>query len=458
MTTRQISRRDFLKLLGGASGAAILARCAPAPAATTEAPAATEAAPAGFSGTLEYWDWAHPSLRDHGKELIAAYTSAHPEVKLTQTTLEWGDYQTKAMAAAAAKSGPDLSATHQIWKWDMIRGGYLEPFPDDFTDWDKKFSTPFNRVPDTGKIYNFAIGNVTDVVFVNTELLEANGVKIEDIPAKWEDFMKLAQQLTKRDSSGAFTQVGCGFNDPYVRGIMYYSLIYQQGGWAYGEDRASALWNEEAGLGALQFLQDWYHKHQVEDPTGLIGADAFGNEQTPLFLTGAYYAGAFDSRYPQIAGKWAAVPTPTFTGTGLPAWGFLQPEDGFCVSAFASPEKKEAAFAYLKETSAGPEGERGWYQAMAESPDHKDLANDDFIETTSNLKAQAITLPYRVNLAEVPSEADKFLQEMFDEVILNKGDIKAAADKAVEQMNETFKATSDKKRYILERLYTPPSS
>jgi hypothetical protein len=47
---------------------------------------------------------------------------------------------------------------------------------------------------------------------------------------------------------------------------------------------------------------------------------------------------------------------------------------------------------------------------------------------------------------------------MFDEVVLNKGDIKAAADKAVEQMNETFKATADKKRYILERLYTPPSA
>lgn len=458
MTTRQLSRRDFLKLMAGATGGVILARCTPAATPTPEAPVVTEVPPAGFSGTLEYWDWAHPSLRDHGKELITKYMSSHPEVTINQTTLEWGDYQTKAMAAAAAKSGPDLSATHQIWKYDMIRGGSLEPFPDDFTDWDKKYSTTFNRIPDTGKIYNFAIGNVTDVVFYNEEMLTAEGIKPEDIPAKWEDFMKLAQQLTKVDSSGAFTQTGCGFNDPYVRGMMFHSLIYQQGGWVYGEDQASALWNAEEGLGALQFFQDWYHKYKVEDPTGLIGADAFGNEKAPLFLTGAYYAGAFDSRYPQIAGKWGAVPTPTFSGTGLPAWGFLQPEDGFCVSSYATPEKKEASFQYLKETTSGVEGERGWYQAMAEAPDHKDCANDDYIQTTSNLKAQAVTLPYRVNMAEVPSEADKFMQEMFDEVILNKGDIKAAADKAVEQMNETFKATADKKRYILERLYTPPSA
>jgi ABC-type glycerol-3-phosphate transport system substrate-binding protein len=397
-------------------------------------------------------------MRDHGKELIAQYTSAHPEVKIDQVTVEWGDFQTKAMSAASAKTGPDLSATHQIWKWDMIRGGALEPFPEDFTDWSKKFSTTFNRVPDTGRIYNFAIGNVTDVVFYNTALLEAEGIKPEDIPVKWDDFMLLAQQLTKKDSSGAITQVGCGFNDPYMRGLMYYSWIYQQGGFVFGEDQASALWNSEEGLAALQFLQDWYHKYQVEDPTGLIGADSFGNEKAPLFLTGAYYAGAFDSRYPAIAGKWQAVPTPTFSGTGLPSWGFLQPEDGYCVSAFTTPEEKEASFAYLQETSSGVEGERGWYRAMGECPDHLDLLNEDYIQENSPLKSQAVTLPYRINMGEVPSEADKFLQEMFDEVVLNKGDIKAAADKAVEQMNEAFKATADKKRYILERLYKPPSS
>lgn len=63
MSTRQISRRDFLKLMAGATGGALLASCAPAAPAPTEAPAATEAMPAGFSGTLEYWDWAHPALK-----------------------------------------------------------------------------------------------------------------------------------------------------------------------------------------------------------------------------------------------------------------------------------------------------------------------------------------------------------------------------------------------------------
>jgi multiple sugar transport system substrate-binding protein len=454
MAKKNISRRDFIKVAVGATGGALLASCVPAPPAPDPTPTPIVPAPV----TLEYWDWAHPSLQQHGAKLIAQYMAAHPNVTINQTTLGWGDYQTKVMAAAAAKTGPDLSAIHQVWRWDMIRGGALEPFPEDFTDWDKKLSTTINRIPDTGRIYNYATGNVTDVIFYNTEMLDAEGIRPEDIPVRWDEFMLLAQQLTRRDSAGTITQTGCAFNDPYVRGMMFYSWIYQNGGWAYGEDRASALWNAEEGLAALQFLQDWYHKYQVEDPLGLLGADAFGNEMAPLFLTGAYYAGAFDARYPMIIGKWEAVPTPTFTGTGLPSWGFLQPEDGFCVSAFTTDEKKATSFDYFQETTSGIEGERGWYQAMEMAPDHLDLFNDEYINQRSNLRSQVVTLPYRVNMGEVPSEADLFLQEMFDEVVLKKGDIRAAADRAVEQMNQTFRETAHIRRFILERLYTPPAS
>lgn len=465
--SKQLSRRDFLRLTALSSAGLALASCGPKATALPEIvlPTATilpeivppTAMPAGFKGTLEYWDWAHPAMRDHGKALIESWIAKHPDVMINQTTLEWGDYQTKAMAAAAAKSGPDFSQVHQIWKFDMLRGGYLEPFPDDFTDWDKKYSSPFNRDPDTGKIYNFTVDNVTPILFVNPELLAKEGLKKSDIPTKWDDFMPFAQQLTKKDASGAFTQSGCGFNDAYVRSMIFYSLIYQQGGWAFGADRASALWNSAEGVKALQFLQDWYFKWEVEDPTGLGGADAFGNAQAPLFLTYGYYAGALDSRYPLIANKWDAVPIPTFSGTGLPAWGMLQPDDGYVVSSVTTPEKKAAAFEFIKESSSGLEGERGWMKAMSSPSDYKDLATDEFVQTKPNLAAQAASLPYCINIAENPSEADKFLQEMFDEVILNKGDPKAAADKAVEQMNSAFKATSDKKRYILERSYQAPS-
>ncbi len=45
---------------------------------------------------------------------------------------------------------------------------------------------------------------------------------------------------------------------------------------------------------------------------------------------------------------------------------------------------------------------------------------------------------------------------MFDEAILNQEDPKVALDSATEQMNAAF-ASSDEKRFIVERSYQPPS-
>jgi ABC-type glycerol-3-phosphate transport system substrate-binding protein len=410
-----------------------------------------------FKGALEYWDWAHPALRDHATELIGHYAGAHPDIQINQTTLEWGDYQTKALAAAASKTGPDFSQVHQIWKFDMIRAGYLAAFPEDLTDWDQKFSTPFNRDPETGAIYNYTVDSVTDLMYFNTALLDAEGISKEDIPTNWEDFMQMAKQLTKTDSSGKITQVGMAFNDAYVRTLVWYSLIYQLGGWVYGEDRASALWNAPEGVEALKFIQDIYNTHKVDDPLGLGSADAFGNGQAAFFFSFGYYASALRDRYPAISGIWDAVSTPTFTGNPEPAWGILQPDDGFVVSADAVQERQDAAFNFIAETSAGQEGETGWYQAMESVPDWIPLADDPGIAEISHLSAQTRTMPWRVNIAENPSESDKFLQEMFDEVVLNNGDVQAAADNATEQMNAAFQATADKKRYIAERAYKPPA-
>jgi hypothetical protein len=45
---------------------------------------------------------------------------------------------------------------------------------------------------------------------------------------------------------------------------------------------------------------------------------------------------------------------------------------------------------------------------------------------------------------------------MFDEVILNNGNPKAALDSATEQMNAAFQAAGER-RMIVERNYQPPT-
>jgi len=73
------------------------------------------------------------------------------------------------------------------------------------------------------------------------------------------------------------------------------------------------------------------------------------------------------------------------------------------------------------------------------------------------IETQAVTLPYRVNYGERPIEAEKFWRVMFDEVVLNNTDAKVALDTATEQMNVALR-DADKRRFIVERNYQPPSA
>jgi phage head maturation protease len=78
-------------------------------------------------------------------------------------------------------------------------------------------------------------------------------------------------------------------------------------------------------------------------------------------------------------------------------------------------------------------------------------------DTEQVIASQAKTMPYRVVYGERPLEAEKFWRTMFDQTILEKGDVKAALDEATEQMNAAL-AASNEKRYIVEREYKPPSA
>ena len=452
----RLNRRRFLQLSGMTAAGLALGACTPA------APPATGGAdaPTGFQGTVEFWDWDHEPRVLFTEQLVQEWEAQHPGVTLKYNPLGWTDIETKLLTVATAGSGPAFANIHFFWRYDLQRAGVLAPYPDDLFEWDKLISTPFNRDPETGKIFTCNFCYYTDQVYFNQELLTAEGINGDQIPTNWDDFIKLAQQLTKVDGNGTITQAGCSLNDYWAREWLWHTLVYQQGGWLYNESGTEANWNSEEGVRALQFIQDWYHKHKIEDPEGLGQGDAFGNAAAAMYINQGYSAAGIDSTFPQLTGKWSTVPTPTFTGNGLPSWGLQIPEEGFGVFNTFSPEVQELAFDYIRYMIASDEHRLDWATIMDGPPDHRDLLDAEQLKTEDTgrvIETQAVTLPYRVNYGERPIEAEKFWRVMFDEVILNNADAKVALDTATEQMNVALK-DADKRRFIVERNYQPPSA
>lgn len=450
----RLSRREFLRLSGLAGGAAVLAACgAPSP---TAAPAT--AAPSGpqaltFKGTLDLWDWDWPQRAAIINEKTTAWSKDHPDIKISYLSQPWTDIETKILTVASAGNGPPISDVHYYWRYELQRANVIAPFPEDFADWADRLSTPFNRDAQ-GRIRAIQSGWYTDMVYYNKDIFATEGIKGEEIPKKWDDFLKLAQQLTQTDASGKITRVGCSIDSYWQREYLWQGLIYQQGGWLYSEDGKSALWEEEPGVKSLQFIQDWYHTHKVDSPEFPEDPAGFGNGQAAMFIGQGWNTPGLIDGYPDMKDKWDTVPLPTLTGTPTPAWGLMSPEENFQVFMNFPAEEQEAAFAFIKTVMAGEENQVRWANAMLVAPDSKKLLDDPRLANVPGVKSMAQTLPWRVHAGERPLEAEKLWRTMFDKVILEKGDVKAALHEATQAINVEL---PKKERFFEERRYKPPA-
>ncbi|HYN89294.1 MAG TPA: extracellular solute-binding protein, partial [Ardenticatenaceae bacterium] len=420
--------------------------------------AATPAAGAStFQGTIEFWDWAHDPRVALMERLVSEWEQTHAGVDLKYNPLDWTEIETKILTAASAGSGPAFSNVHYFWRFEMQRSGVLAPYPDDLFNWSQLISTPYNRDPETGKIYTSDFNWYADELFFNRELLEAEGIAEDTIPRNWDDFIRLAQQLTKTDGSGKITQVGFSLNDYWAREWLWMDLIYQQGGWLWSEDGSEAIWNSEEGVRALQFIRDVYHTWKVDDPEFLPQGEAFGNGQAATYVNMGYTAAGINSEYPQMEGKWSTMVEPTYSGEPLPSWGLQVPEEGFAVFAKFPDDVKAMAFDFIKFALGSDDRRIEWALVMDGPPDVIPLLDAPPIEERVTIAAQAETLPYRIFYGERPLEAEQLWRTMFDQVVLEGADPKAVLDDMTAQMNATLKETG-KRRIIVERNYQPPAA
>ncbi len=459
----RLNRRRFLQLSAAGAGAAALAACAPvsdtaAPAAGGET--ASSAASSGAPSSVEFWDWQFDPREAYMNEIISAWQENNPDTTLEYTTFGYGDLETRLLTSASAGTNPPFSNVHAFWRPELQRSGVLTPYPDDLLDYDALWSTAFNRSPDTGLIYTSDFCLYTDQVYMNTTILEEAGISPDDVPRSWEEFLRMADELTIRASDGTIERAGWAFNHYYSREWLWTSMVYQNGGFLYSEDGNEALWNSDEGVEALQLIQDVYHEYQLDSTDFLPMADAFGTGSAAFFISQGYWGANFDEDYPDVAGQWSTAITPTFTGELTPSAGLVTPEEGFCVFTTANEAEQEIAFSFIEEMIGSEQRRIDWAVISNGAPDSRNLLGDERIrerEQGNSISTQAETLPYRINYGERPLEAEPIWRNMFDRVILEQEDPRAALDEATAEMNNVF-ANSDQVRLFTERAFTPPEA
>lgn len=107
-----------------------------------------------------------------------------------------------------------------------------------------------------GGLYAFPIHFSTDVLFYNKKLFQEAGLPFPNEQWTWNDYLRSAQALTRRDSQGRTQIFGTTLPDPT-------NMILMNGGRIFNQDYTRCVINNRQAEEALQILLDLRFKYRV---------------------------------------------------------------------------------------------------------------------------------------------------------------------------------------------------
>ena len=237
-----------------------------APGATeapaTEAPAGTVACPEGVDGiAIEMWS---PFTGPDGDEMtaLADRFSAENTCGITVAHVAQPEYQQKLEAAAAAGGLPAMTAVHATRIAALVSRNVLKPFgPEAMAVFGDDFGSEFpEELWSVGEIkgerYSIPLDVHPLIMFYNKDLFAAAGIE-EPGTEPWtrEEF---EDALAKLEASGV-TPLSLG--NAFQAAALFQALIRQYGGSLTDEAGATATYNSEAGVKALEKIKELRDKY-----------------------------------------------------------------------------------------------------------------------------------------------------------------------------------------------------
>jgi multiple sugar transport system substrate-binding protein len=407
---KKISRRDFLKSMGGLAGAALLTACG-SNQPTSEAPAATQAegqpeaeeptaAPAAAGATaLRVFFGANPEEANTRQIIFDNFTSANPNITITpeiptQNTTE------ALLTQVAGGDPPDV-----VMAWELQypiladKGVYkdLGPIIDADPDYKNNVLSDFyeshiEMYTWNGKLYVLPEQNASVVLYYNKALFDEAGVAYP--PADWTDtswtwdaFMEATRKLTKTEGS-EITQYA--FTEAWWPPLSAVIFAYSNGGdWfdRYKDPTKVTVTNPKV-IEAFQFYSDLWNKEMVATTPEMwnvqAGYQMFAAGKAAMTLVGHWFYPEFSKPEHNLSmdiGVFPVGPGGTTSKTDLGGTGMA------ITDLTKNPDQ---AWQFLK-FECGPEGQKVVAQSGLFAPVLKSVANSpDFLDAHEAIENAAV--------------------------------------------------------------------
>jgi multiple sugar transport system substrate-binding protein len=305
MATKKLSRRDFLRLSGGA--AALMASGLDLQTVLRASPAFQDVVKIVFGG------WGATAEDNGVQAAIKQFVIEHPDIAVEwQLTPAAGDYMQQLLTNFAAGTAPDTSFITSDRYETLRASGQLMDITDRLKA-DPQLSQPnyffepqeTNRcADDNGRWHGIGSTWVAHHAYFNQDIFDKAGIKPpgfkDDEIWDWDTFITNAKQLTV-DANGKHPD-DAGF-DPdniqqwAVNWEMWWmpiaAAIYSNGGEFINKDGLLAIDSPEA-MEAMQNLVDLIYKHHVAPRTasmadlGMTSAQMVDNGRLAMAIDGSW--------------------------------------------------------------------------------------------------------------------------------------------------------------------------
>jgi ABC-type glycerol-3-phosphate transport system substrate-binding protein len=299
MSTRKLSRRDFLRIAAVTAGGALAAACAPAvPPATPVAAPKTEppkqAAPTeapktapqpASAGKMVFWpEWG-------GKDADALQAQVNKFTKETGTEVEFLPIRDHARMIASISAGnpPDLLMTWDagaVGSWGFE--GALRDLKSyiDVAKMDLKSFIPIGLASGNlmgAKQIGIPLTNyITTVLYWNKQTFKSAGLDPEKGPTTWDETWQMAEKITKVES-GQIKKWGYGVlmgQDGHPT-----TMAYANGGSIWSKDNRQVTPDDPANIEGLRWMRKFYEKYKTEEVRRWISSATMGADSptNPLY-------------------------------------------------------------------------------------------------------------------------------------------------------------------------------
>jgi multiple sugar transport system substrate-binding protein len=439
MTDRlQLSRRQLLWAGAMGTGALLLPGCSSDSGSSSTSATGPYARPgADATGTVTISNWGDPKDQAVYKAAGDRFKARYPNVTVNDNftpITTWTEYVNKLVSQAAAGQTPDIiniaiEGIRLLLAKNLVQplDTYVSRDPDGAKLTAGVDKPLLDGLSLDGKLYFLPNTWNAMLIYYNTKMFDAAGIQRPSDDWTWDDFLRIAQQLT----------TGSGGSKVYGFGIPYFNFgltpwFYSNGTSQLNDDWTESNLTDPKMVESVTFVRDLVTKHSVSpQPKGADPYQLFPAGKVAMTGAGHWVVGDFAK-----AGfkDYDVLPWPQKT-TKATVYGV----SGFGISP--SSKNPDLAWEYVKEL-AGPQTQADWVKIGAANPALRSAAETpEFTSFPKSAKLYYDTITYAKPVAAptVFNVLDPAIGRMMDEVMAG-ADPAAALQKADKEVADAFAA------------------